>query len=46
MYAILAVAGWIWAAVFFAVLAWRLLRERRHRRSGGFEVVSRHDQQR
>jgi len=45
MYGILAVAGWIWAGLVFAAIAWRLLRERRHRRSGGFEVVSKHDRQ-
>lgn len=44
MYAILSVAGWVWAVVFFAALgivAW-------HRRAGrrstrGFEVVTDHD---
>ncbi|MCS7033595.1 MAG: hypothetical protein NZ561_06320 [Phycisphaerae bacterium] len=40
MYAILAVAGWIWATVFFAWLIWRKLRIRRRRRV--MEVVGQH----
>lgn len=46
MYAILSVAGWIWAAAFFAVLgvvAWRRRRAAR-RATRGFEVVTEHDE--
>ena len=43
MFVILAVAGWIWTAVFFSWLLWRVLRDKHRKRRGGFEVVSKHD---
>jgi hypothetical protein len=48
MYAILAVAGWIWACLFFATLAVVAYRRRRSmkRPTRGFEVVTEHDEPR
>lgn len=43
MYGILAVAGWIWTALFFSWLGVRAWRKRNRRRAGGFEVVTKDD---
>jgi hypothetical protein len=48
MYLILAVAGWIWAGVFFAVIGFLVWKRRRARRltGSGFEVVTEHEKPR
>jgi hypothetical protein len=47
MYLILAVAGWIWAGVFFACIGFLWWKRRRARRAGsGFEVVTEHEKPR
>jgi heme/copper-type cytochrome/quinol oxidase subunit 2 len=43
MYGILAAAGWIWAGVFFVVLATIAWRHRRRAGDRGFEAVTEHD---